>query len=150
MSSSYKNETRITTVSAAIADGLSALVELGEECDEAADNFASPDHPKAEAFREVANSLTGLSVSPDDLPEDLADQSVTYSERVPRSKRRAAGRAVRRDNATGMLTAAADALQNWLDSNEEHEDWDNVSTIKDELESSVSEAECVEFPGMFG
>lgn len=149
---SYKFVSCQGSVSGAIEDAVSALTELGEECTGAADNFPNSDHPKAEAFREAGSTLEGISVEVGDLPDDLAEQTVQYQEAVPRAKRRSPSRSVRCSNACAMLQASADRLQEWLDddANKDHDDRGDVETLISECESAISEAEGVEFPGMFG
>lgn len=68
----------------------------------------------------------------------------TYRGRISRPSRR--------DEATGMLQGAVDAMREWLEDekNAEHEDRGEVESLADELENTISEAESIDFPGMYG
>lgn len=151
MSKSYKSEICRGTVSGVLEDGVSILNDLGSECTEAADNFPNYDHPKAEAFREAASPIEDLSLDVD-LPEDLAASEVEYVESRPRRKRHNPSRASRRDNAVAMLQAGLEGMQAWLEdeANAEHEKRDEVSSLCTDVENAISEAEGVEFPGLYG
>lgn len=144
MSKSYKPVQRQTTVSAAIEDAKSELETLGEECRSAADNFPNQDHPKAQAFAEAADALEQISVDTD-CPEEVGEQTVTYTEMIPRRKRHNASRASRRDNAVAALSAAKDVLDGW-----EGADQDDAQQLANEVDDAIGSAEGVEFPGLYG
>lgn len=151
MSKSYKPNPCKSTVNAALEDGVAALVSLGEECRESGDNFENQSHPKAEAFGEVADALENLSLDID-LPDDLAELEVSYTDQVPRRKAHNPSRASRCGNAVAALQAGFDGLQSWLDraENTEHEKRDEVDSLATEVENMIGEAESVEFPGLYG
>lgn len=151
MSKSYKMSTCTGTVSS-VCDAYSALEELGSECREVADNASEglSQTQRIQTFDETAGVLENLSEP--DVPECVQDLAINYSEEVPRSKRRAPSRAVRCANAASVLTAAAEALEEWLDdeANAEHEDRDEVESLRDQLQNDAGEVEGCEFPGMYG
>lgn len=150
MSKSYKIVPCSGALAGVVSDAVAALAELGEECRAAADNFASPDHPKAQAFAEAADVLEG--VQEPEVPDCCSDVVVSYGESVPRRKRHSPGRAVRCYNAASALSACAEAVREWADdpANADHDDLDAATQLADELEGIASEVEGVEFPGMFG
>lgn len=164
----YKSVERKGTVMSLIEEGYSELEELGNECQEASDNFPNSNHPKAEAFGEVASTLTGLSMPDTDAIEAAdADGEVTYFEQVNRDKRKGPSRAIRAANAAAKLTGAASALRSKIEELNEQELPDQpeaadlakdaidekvsgLETLADELEDHANEAEGVEFPGLYG
>lgn len=151
MSSSYKHVQCTGTVSS-VSDAYSALEELGSECREVVDNASEglSQTQRIQTFDETAGVLENLSEP--DVPECVGELAITYSERTPKHKRRAPSRAVRCSNAVSVLQAAADALEEWLDDeqNSEHDDRDEVQSLLDQLQNDAGEAENCEFPGMYG
>lgn len=150
-----------------VADAFSEILTLSEECREASDNFPNPDHPKAQAFGEIADVLEGVSeVDLSDLPDWAQELSVHTSEMRPSDKRRSPSRATRLDNACTILRDVAQTLRDKADeveAEEEPEDaeektsWqerqdalDDVRAKADELEEAAGEVEGQEFPGLYG
>ena len=78
------------------------------------------------------------SLSQPDVPETLASKEVYYLPVL-----NASSRAARRDDAVGRLQAVVDALSAEIDNEE-------IKELGEELENAISEAEGVEFPGMYG
>jgi hypothetical protein len=158
-----KPKTATTSLSAAISDAISALQSLGEECREVCDNMPESLQSSAryESLSASADALENLSDPDLEVldAEPLSSLQVTY---VLASR---SSRAARRDEATGMLQAAVDALSESLNDTEDAEDEaldegsdlpeapydaDAVQSLIDELENVISEAENCEFPGMYG
>ena len=148
---SYKYQNCTGTVSS-VEDAYSALEELGGECREIVDNAEGglAETQRIQTFDGTAGTLENLSAP--DIPECVQELAISYSEAVPTRKRMATSRARRCENAVAVLTAAVAALEEWLDdeANAEHDDRDEVESLKDQLESDAGEAEGCEFPGMFG
>ena len=139
--------------SAAVIDAVAELVQLGEELREWADNieekFGSTD--KYSRLEEAADVLENLSEPSVLLPLEAIEVEIFE---LPRRKR-GPSRPVRRDQAVYMLETVQYALQDILDETvvkssdtPEHEAW--AQELYDEIEELKSEAETVEFPGMFG
>lgn len=146
---SYKSINCKSSVSACLEQGVSALVELGEECRASADNFENQDHPKAQAFSEAADALENQSLDVD-LPDAPAELEVPYTERVPRRRRHNPSRASRCSNAIASLQAGLEAMQEWSEANPDHDKRDEVDSLCVDVENLISEAEGVEFPGLYG
>lgn len=136
------------TVSECIDDGLAELQSLGEEMREWADNMENGNLGATQKCQDVgaaADTLEGLDTSIE-VPDSAAEEEVKYQSG---SKGRSLSRSLRRDNAVAMLQAARDRLEELKYEAGEDSDEDFDSPI-DSLESVISEAEGVEFPGMYG
>lgn len=148
---SYKYQQCTGTVSS-IEDAYSALEDLGNECREIVDNAPEGlnQTDRIQTFDETAGTLENMSAP--DIPECVQDLAIGYSEAVWARKRGGISRARRCENAASVLQAAVGALEEWLDdeANAEHDDRDEVESLKDQLDSDAGEAEGCEFPGMFG
>lgn len=173
MAKTKQPKTATTTIEAAITDGYAALETLGEEMRSWADNM--PENmqggSKYEEITAAADELEGLS-EPDvsDIPEDVRNAEVTYQRATKTS------RAARRDEATGMLSAAAEKLREKKDDyepekaevafadvpkgadpvealEEAQEKYEEIQSAIDTLADEVTEmqetADGVEFPGMY-
>ncbi len=150
--SSYKLEIRTTTLGAAILDAFSELECLGEEMREWASNmeekFSSTQ--KYEDVSNAADTLDHLSEpSTDDIPEDLKAREIKYTESVKRSKKQSPSRATRCGNAVAMLQSASEFLQGQADGIEDEDVKSNLTDVLEELDNLISEAEGIEFPGMY-
>ncbi len=170
--SSYKNVQCRGQLDGVVADAFSQLTELGEEmrswCDNMEEKFSSTS--RYQMASDAADALENLSeVDVSDLEEKLRIAEVEYSESQPSSKRKSPSRATRLSNAAGMLHAAAAYIEDWIvdlegmqkeldheaeNYSEQFDDLDNrICECQDkltELQDAASEAENVEFPGMFG
>lgn len=155
---SYKSVEQVGSVGG-VADAISELTELGDECREIVDNAEGglSETARIQTFDETATALEGINEP--DVPQCIDELEVRYFEQRPRRKARAASRAVRCANAVAMLQAAVEAAQQWLDdteaapedtSAEDEANREEVESFIDELESIISEVEGCEFPGMFG
>jgi len=156
MGRAYKSVQCTGTVSS-IEDAFSALEELGSECRELVDNVEGTglrETGRIQTFDETASTLEGLSAP--DVPECVADVTITYHDSVPARKGRGTSRAMRCQNAIAVLQAAAEAVQQWLDNTEaapedtNQEQRSDVEDFVQGLEEAVSEAENCEFPGLHG
>lgn len=155
---SYKNVPCTGTVSS-VSDAVSALTDLGDECREIVDNAEGGlrETSRIQTFEETAGTLE--SMSEPDVPECIAELTISYGEQVPRRKARSASRAVRCQNAIAVLQAASEAAQQWLDDTDcqpedkgptQEEQRDEVEGFINEIDGIIGEAEGCEFPGMFG
>lgn len=152
MSKKYKPEPRKGTVSQAIDDGLSGLQDLKGEVEELVNNASGTALENTSRIQTFQSTLDVLENIPDSvgslnnsIPDGSGELECDWQEMVIRRKSQRAtsvSRAVRRDNACAMLSAAADAL-----AGSEAED---DQALAEELQELVSEAEGCEFPGMFG
>lgn len=160
--SSYKNETRISTVGA-VTDAITELQSLGEEAREIVDNAPEglSQTDRITTFDETASTLESLDEP--DVPPIIDGIAISYSERVNKNKRRGASRAARCSNAVALLEAAKTAAEDWLADLDERETGaeegkdvagaehrDDVEEFISALSDIISEAENCEFPGMFG
>jgi len=152
--------------------------ELGGEMREWYDNMSEnlQGGDKGSQVEEAASTLEGLECP--DVPEAVAGLEITYTQQHKGGKK-GDPRWLRRDNEVSIITAAAETVRGWIDDAQQaitdselpddaeddstlqfrEEDWDlgalksaieEAETFADALESSVSDAEGVEFPGMYG
>lgn len=156
MGRAYKRVQRAGTVFN-IEDAFIELEELGSECRELVDNVEGTglrETQRIQTFDETASTLEGLNAP--DVPECVAEVTISYHESVPARKGRSPSRAARCQNAAAVLQAAAEAAQQWLEDTEaapEDTDEEKRSEVEDfiqSLEEAVSEAEGCEFPGLRG
>jgi len=121
-------------------DEFAELTTLGEEMREAYDN--TPESLQSsgvgEARGAAADTLEGLTE--DEVPEAISTLEVDY----PFDTKKKPSRSDRRDNAVAALSAIVDRLQEDEKVSETHADF------LQGLEELISEAEGVEFPGMYG
>lgn len=164
MSRNYKQVKHTGTVHGCISDGVSALVSLGEECREIVDNAPEGlnQTSRIETFDETAGTLENMSEP--EIPDCIGDAPLDYYESVPTRKGRSASRSTQCSNAVAMITAGKEAIEaqmaKWEEekSAEASEDEkaglqdkiDEARSCVDDLDNIISEAEGVEFPGMFG
>lgn len=157
---SYKNVPCQSNVSA-ISDAVSAIEDLASECREIVDNAEGGlrETSRIQTFDETAGTLEGISEP--DVPECVADLPINYNEQRVTRKGRSESRAVRRDNALAVISAAREAVDEWVntrtgeieDAGGSVDDDDEVQAAVEfvgELENIESELENCEFPGMFG
>ena len=157
---SYKNVTIETNVSS-VEDAISNLEELGNECREIVDNASDglKETSRIQTFDETAGTLEGISAP--DIPECVADLSMTVTTQQSTRKGRGESRAVRCANEVAVLSAARDAVDEWINTRtgEIEDDGGSVDDDEDvqaavefvgELENIISDAESCEFPGMYG
>jgi hypothetical protein len=142
-----------SSVTGLIEEGLSELQSLGEEMrswhDGMPENFQNGD--KGSQVDEAASTLENLATEVD-VPEE-GDVEVTMTHRPLGRKQ---SRSSRRDHAVAMLSAAKDKLEELRDGQDEADPDDqgvdevDYASAIEELENIISEAEAVEFPGMYG
>ena len=167
MAHTKKAKLATTTVEAVIADAFAELTTLGEEMRSWADNMPEnmQSGSKYDEVTSAADTLEGLQ-EPDmsEIPDEVKNKEVTYQKATKTS------RAARRDEATGMLSAAAEALREAAEDYNEPEDpkgadesdeavadtiqkaedtKEAVTTLADEVTELQEEADGVQFPGMY-
>lgn len=142
-----KREPLKSTIGALVADGFSALEELGGELREWYDNLPENFQNNRSDIDEAASALENIS-QPDDAPEVVADIEVEY---LP-ARRSATSRRACRDQVTYELGVAIEAAQGWLNDevNAGHESRDDVESWTDAVQNMLDEADGVDFPGMHG
>lgn len=148
--SAYKAESRTGTIGD-VATAFSELESLAEEMREGFDNMDSNNlgaTSKCIAYGEAADALENISAA--DVPEELEDIAVSYVEYVPTRRGRGASRNTRRSNAIAILQAAVEAAREAEENPEIADSEADIDSFVNDLESAISEAEGVEFPGMYG
>ena len=158
MSKSYKSVERQGTVSD-ISDAFSEIDSLASEMRENADNMEGTNLEQTEKYQATSDAADTLeSVQEPTLPDAVAGLPITYYENVNRRKGRGPSRSVRLSNAVAVISAARDAVDTWVnerteelgDKVDENEEVQEAIEFVGELENVESEAEGVEFPGMYG
>lgn len=157
---SYKNVTTETNVSS-VEDACSALEELASECREIVDNAEGglAETARIQTFGETADTLEGISTP--DIPECVADLPMTVVTQASTRKGRGESRNVRCANEVAVLSAARDAVDEWINTRtgeiedaggtvDDDEDVQAAVEFVGELENIIGDAEGCEFPGMFG
>lgn len=132
-------------VQGAVNDGYTLLQELGEEMrswyDNMPENFQNAD--KGQTIEQAADALESINEA--NTPEVIQNLDCSFQTRASKRKSRAS----RRDEAVAILQSAKDAAETWMEENEKHEQLGEVEAFVSELDDMISEAESVEFPGMF-
>lgn len=148
--SAYRSEQRTSTVGSAIVDAVAELSELASEMRERADN--TPEGlQNGETYQTVDSTASELEgVDAPDVPDSLSDIPVTYTEMVQRRRGRGTSRATRCANACAQLSGAADALEEWLQTERTDEQQSEAETLRDECQAIVDTCEGLDFPGMRG
>lgn len=123
----------------AIADAFSQISELGDEMDQWRDGLEErlSHTQKYDEVSQAADELTYIE-EPDTSQVNL-DLSTTIV--ATQDQRKRLSRAARRDNATSLMRAVADRLDEEIQLLEE---------LRDQLNESADAADQVEFPGMYG
>lgn len=131
------------TVADAVSSAFGTIEELANEMREAFDNTPESLQQSGvgEARGEAADALENLSEP--DVPESLADLEFEHTTFPIKGW---PSRSKRRDEVTSILHAVIDMLDN-IDDDIITTD---ASSLRDELDNLISEAEEVEFPGMYG
>lgn len=157
---SYKSVTTETNVSS-VEDAISQLEELGSECREIVDNASEnlQQTSRIQTFDETASTLEGISAP--DIPECVADLTMTVTTSQSTRKGRGESRSVRCANEVAVLSAARDAVDEWINTRtseiedeggsvDDDEDVQAAVEFVGELENIISDVENCEFPGMYG
>jgi hypothetical protein len=143
---------REMSMSEAVSEAMSELQTLAEEMREAFDN--TPESLQGggvgEARGEAADNLENLSEP--DVPTSLEAIKVAWSVReLSPSKLRKQSRSDRRNDALETLSAVTAKLEEIKDDEASSEELaGDAETLRDEIENLMSDAENVEFPGMYG
>ena len=158
----YKLITEKGKVEDLIEGAVSEFSSLRDEIEEWKGNMegtALENTDKYSRLEEACEILEGIvdkgeSLEIDSLPEALRETEVSYSQSIVRSKRQHASRATRAENALNMLRAVVSEVEDLLKKGEgeeiSEEDIGSIQSFKSDLEEVISDAESVEFPGMFG
>lgn len=164
MSKSYKPVPQKGTIADAVSFGCSEIQTLGEEMREWADNMSANEGltatDKYQAVEEAADTLENHQDELD-VPGDVSEFEVEWTEQHPRRRRHQISRQYRLDNAVAALSAARDVcadlsqdeayLEEHVEDEERREDVkEGAQTLHDELDNMIGDVEGVEFPGMFG
>lgn len=139
-------------LTAPLADAIASAYEGIDNLAEEMDNWASgmeegnlANSEKCQLAREAADSLQ--NVSQPDVPEFLQETDVYWNEQVKRNE----PRWLRLANIVQCLQAVVEKLSELSeDESTKEEQREEIDQLKDEVESTLSDIESVEFPGMFG
>ena len=136
-----KFEEKEMELSVVVADAYQALIELGDEMQEAYDNTPESLQGSAigEARQEAADQLSGLDQPTVHESIEATKIKVHVPVRSPSAQARLS-RSDRRDDAISMLQSCVDVLQDMAE-------YSHVDPLIEELDQLISEAEAVEFPG---
>lgn len=144
-----KHDVVKTNISDAISSGCQMLLELADEMsnwyDSMPENLQSSS--KADAVQEAQQTLEGCEEP--DIPK--AFENILLDVHILHKKRKS--RSDRRNDAVTYLQTAGDRLREIESDDEAFPDQDlrdDACLLADEVENIISEAENVEFPGMFG
>lgn len=155
-------------VADALSSGISDLEGLRDEMRDWYDNMPESlqNGDRGGRIQEAAEALDNVDCIAlgDELENEKDDNDklrlggIRFS--YPVNKRRNLSKSARRDEATGLLRAAVEAVRGHLaekeaaataaDAPETGEEEVDVSSELDELESLIDDAEGVEFPGAYG
>lgn len=143
MSKSYKIVASDGTPEDLVTMSYEELDNLKEELEQWRDGMMGTNLESSEKYNMLDEAVNALeecqAPEPETWPHNEA--RISYSDMVPKRKRRNPSRAVRLANATGRLQAVIDFYQS-LD-----EQPDEVTELVEHLEQHVIE---VELPGMYG
>jgi hypothetical protein len=127
------------SIDSAVSDAFSEIESLNDECQQWYDNLPQS-FQDGDKGGELQNAIDALSaVSMPDVPESLADLSVTH---VP--QRELNSRATRLGDAVDLLREVVEILND-----SDNESLDGASDLAGELENAIGEVEGVDFPGMY-
>ena len=101
------------------------------------------DGDKGSQIEEAIGSLENLTMP--NVPECVADMDIFY---LP--PERIISRPARRDDAVRRLRTVVEAINEHLQEDPDSDDAKEMEDFAGELEDAISEAENVEFPGMYG
>lgn len=135
----------------AVSEAYSEVQALRDEMSEWRDNIEEKfsQTSKFEMIDEAVNILDNYADNEPDVPESLKKIEVVYHQMLPRSRRKGLSRSARRDNATMILQAVWDKLDD-LVSNQGTIPQDDAESLMTDIETAKDEIDAVEFPGMFG
>jgi hypothetical protein len=151
-----KTRERELTLEDAISEAFGELTTLGEEMREAFDNTPESLQSSGVGERrgEAADALENLQEP--DVPEELKGDAFKMNWQVhvlsPSAERRKS-RAMRRDEAVETLQNVVGYLNDDIEANEEKYSEairEAASSLADDVENLINEAEEIEFPGMRG
>lgn len=163
MTRKLKTQERSAPLTDAVAEAISLLTELGEECRDVADNAPEATQSSARIEALAASGDALADIEEPDAP-DAVDTStvVSWTDALPSRPSRPLSRAARCANAVQALSAAVagcdeqlDALEHTSTSTPAAADeiagrHDAIEEYRDALQQIVDDAEDCEFPGMFG
>lgn len=146
-----------STIAGCISDGYGMLTTLRDEAQEIIDNAPEglQQTDRISTFEETVNQLDGCDSEPD-LPEYIREVEVTYTEDHRKSKSHS--RSTQCSEACEIVRAGLEAMESWIDDNEEaaksdqdlEDKLEEVRNVISEINDFVDNAEGTEWPGMFG
>lgn len=142
---------KTTTYKSSLADAVSTacgdLTSLAEECREVVDGAEGgrANTQRILTLGETADTLENISEP--EIEDEPGKIEIEYAQMLPKSKRHGLSRGDRRDNATMILDACIQELE---EAQDKLEDKEAYQPLIDELNEIKDNAESVEFPGMYG
>jgi hypothetical protein len=142
---------RTVSLADAVSEAFSEISSLAEEMREWADNMEEKFSAtqKYETVSETADTLENIS----EVEVDTELSAVTVTLQDPKPQRRGYSRADRCAQACDILDACVSALEDYAstdDTNRTDAQAEAADELRNELDSAKSDAEGVEFPGMYG
>lgn len=133
----------------AISEAIGEIQSLAEECREVVDNAGDGGLSQTQRILTLGETADSLeNIQEPDAPESLNEVEVSIQD--PKPRRRGYSRADRCGHACYMLDECMVTLQEFMEKNVEGDAHDDAETLHDELDNAKSEAEGVEFLGMYG
>lgn len=150
---SYKLVMEKCSLADAVSNGYGELQGLRDEMREWAENMEGGNlgqTTKCQDVAAVADTLDEFADNEPDVPETLGAIVVDVPLQHNKRKGRGDSRAVRCGNAVAYLRAVMDYCQEYLeDESNPQEARDAAEELADNLDNPVSEADGIEFPGMY-
>ena len=143
---SYKYEQCKGKLGDMVSNACSELEELGSELRDWASGMEGTGLENTEKYSTVSEAADALeNINAPDVPKELQEIELSYSQAVNKNKKAGPSRAVRLENACNLLSAVVDHLDgDEFQENQEAQDFmEEVANVRDEVEG-------VEIPGMFG
>jgi hypothetical protein len=138
-----KYETRKVKLIDAVEEAMTDLEDLRDEMSDWAGNMEEK-FSHTEKYERVLEAADALEqIQRPDVPDHLADSEIEIAQVLPRSKSKGLSRNDRRFNAISIIESVMEHL-------DQLENDSDAQTLRDELDQITSEADGVEFPGMYG
>jgi hypothetical protein len=151
MAKGKRRQPEHTKIEDAISTAFGIFTELSEEMRDWYDNmpesFQNAD--KGSTVDESASTLENLSEP--SIDDEIRKVLETLSDTTSLPLKRRASRADRRDYAVGLLSNSKQTIEDFLgEQDDAYDHRDNLDTLVNDLDEAISEADNVEFPGMYG